>query len=133
MPKYPLLLRATRSWPAGHPVCTGLFLCLLWLITNNCGFSPQANYTDRATAACQRSWCQLLRIKGATWSGRRIPYGSNLGFLDRLWLIRGTKRCLLSVRKYLPRCPKLQVGKVPVHWLLLRAISDNCTHAGITV
>jgi hypothetical protein len=24
-----------------------------------CGFSPQANYTDRATAACRRSWCQL--------------------------------------------------------------------------
>jgi hypothetical protein len=25
------------------------------------GFSPQANYTDRATAACLRSWYQLLR------------------------------------------------------------------------
>jgi hypothetical protein len=23
------------------------------------GFSPQANYTDRATAACRRSYCQL--------------------------------------------------------------------------
>jgi hypothetical protein len=32
------------------------------------GLSPQANYTDRATAACRRSDCQLLRIKGATWS-----------------------------------------------------------------
>jgi hypothetical protein len=30
--------------------------------------SPRANYTDRATAACRRSNCQLLRIKGATWS-----------------------------------------------------------------
>jgi hypothetical protein len=30
--------------------------------------SPRANYTDRATAACRRSDCQLLRIKGATWS-----------------------------------------------------------------
>jgi hypothetical protein len=29
--------------------------------------SAQANYTDRATAACRRSDCQLLRIKGATW------------------------------------------------------------------
>jgi hypothetical protein len=37
------------------------------------GLSPQANYTDRATAACRRSDCQLLRIKGATWSAWRIP------------------------------------------------------------
>jgi hypothetical protein len=35
--------------------------------------SPRANYTDRATAACRRSHCQLLRIKGATWSAWRIP------------------------------------------------------------
>jgi hypothetical protein len=32
------------------------------------GMSPRANYTDRATAACQRSNCQILGIKGATWS-----------------------------------------------------------------
>jgi hypothetical protein len=32
------------------------------------GLSPRAKYTDRATAACQRSECQLLRIEGATWS-----------------------------------------------------------------
>jgi hypothetical protein len=32
------------------------------------GLSPQANYTDRATAACRRSDCLLLRIEGATWS-----------------------------------------------------------------
>jgi hypothetical protein len=37
------------------------------------GLSPQANYTDRATAACRRSDCQLLWIKGATWSVWRIP------------------------------------------------------------
>jgi hypothetical protein len=30
------------------------------------GLSPRANYTDRATAACWRSDCQLLRIEGAT-------------------------------------------------------------------
>jgi hypothetical protein len=29
--------------------------------------------TDRATAACRRSDCQLLRIEGATWSVWRIP------------------------------------------------------------
>jgi hypothetical protein len=32
------------------------------------GPNPRANYTDRATAACWRSQCQLLRIEGATWS-----------------------------------------------------------------
>jgi hypothetical protein len=32
------------------------------------GLSPRANYTERATAACRRSDCQLLRIEGATWS-----------------------------------------------------------------
>jgi hypothetical protein len=32
------------------------------------GLSPRTNYTDRATAACRRSDCQLLQIEGATWS-----------------------------------------------------------------
>jgi hypothetical protein len=33
------------------------------------GLSPQANYTDRATAACRRS----QRIEGVAWSEQRIP------------------------------------------------------------
>jgi hypothetical protein len=37
------------------------------------GLSPRANYTNRATATCRRSDCQLLRIKCATWSAWRIP------------------------------------------------------------
>jgi hypothetical protein len=37
------------------------------------GLSPRANNTDRATAACRRSDCQLLRIESATWSAWRIP------------------------------------------------------------
>jgi hypothetical protein len=37
------------------------------------GLSPRANYTGRAAAACRRSDCQLLWIKGATWSAWRIP------------------------------------------------------------
>jgi hypothetical protein len=45
------------------------------------GLSPQANYTDQATAACRRSDCQLLRIEGATCV--TDPYGRILGFLDR--------------------------------------------------
>jgi hypothetical protein len=32
------------------------------------GLSPPANYTDRATATCRRSDCQLLLIKCAMWS-----------------------------------------------------------------
>jgi hypothetical protein len=40
---------------------------------NLCGLRPLANYTDRVTAACQRSWCKRLRVEVATWSARRIP------------------------------------------------------------
>jgi hypothetical protein len=50
---------------------------------NSVAFSPQANYTDRATAACRRGYSQLLRIEGVAWSARRIPTAVNLGFLDR--------------------------------------------------
>jgi hypothetical protein len=45
------------------------------------GLSLQANYIGRATAACRRNYCQLLRTKGATWSA--YPYDRILGFLDR--------------------------------------------------
>jgi hypothetical protein len=50
---------------------------------NSTDFSLQANYTDRATAACRRSQCQLLRIEGVAWSAQRIPTAVILGFLDR--------------------------------------------------
>jgi hypothetical protein len=50
---------------------------------NSVAFSPQANYTDQATAACRRSWCQLLRIEGVAWSAQRIPKAVKLGFLDQ--------------------------------------------------
>jgi hypothetical protein len=35
-----------------------------------CGLkiTKEKNYTDRATASCRRSDCQLLRIEGATLS-----------------------------------------------------------------
>jgi hypothetical protein len=35
---------------------------------NFAAFGPQANYTDRATAACRWSWCQILWIEGVTLS-----------------------------------------------------------------
>jgi hypothetical protein len=47
------------------------------------GLSPQENYTDRETAACQRSQYQLLRIEGAYVVIATNPYGRILGFLDR--------------------------------------------------
>jgi hypothetical protein len=47
------------------------------------GRSPQANYTDRATAACRRNYCQPLRVEGVEWSAQRIPTTVNLRFLDR--------------------------------------------------
>jgi hypothetical protein len=46
------------------------------------GLSPRASYTDRATAACRRSDCQLLRIKGHVVNVTD-PYGRILNFLDR--------------------------------------------------
>jgi hypothetical protein len=49
--------------------------------TYSVAFSPQANYTDRATAACRRSKCQLLRIEGVAWSAQRIPPVVNSVFL----------------------------------------------------
>jgi hypothetical protein len=56
-------------------------VCSMGEIKKLHGLSPRANYTDRATAACRRSDCQLLRIKGATCV--TDPYGRILGFLDR--------------------------------------------------
>jgi hypothetical protein len=47
------------------------------------GLSPRANYTDRATAACRRSDCQLLRIEGCHVVSVTDPYGRIFGFLDR--------------------------------------------------
>jgi hypothetical protein len=40
--------------------------------------SPRANYTYRATAACQRSDCQLLRIEGATYTDQTSQYKSSI-------------------------------------------------------
>jgi hypothetical protein len=37
--------------------------------------------TARSTAACRRSYCQLLRIEGVAWSAQRISTAFNLGFL----------------------------------------------------
>jgi hypothetical protein len=47
------------------------------------GLSPRANYTDRATAACRRSDCQLFADRGCYVVIATDPYYRILGFLDR--------------------------------------------------
>jgi hypothetical protein len=45
--------------------------------------NPRANYTDRATADCGRSDCQLFADIGCHVVSVTDPYGRILGFLDR--------------------------------------------------
>jgi hypothetical protein len=44
------------------------------------GFSPQANYTDRATAVCDD--VLTFADRGVAWSTQRIPTAVNIGILD---------------------------------------------------
>jgi hypothetical protein len=53
-----------------------------WTNKKLSGLSPRANYTDQATAACRRSYWQLLRAEGVTWPARRIPLAV-FSILDR--------------------------------------------------
>jgi hypothetical protein len=46
------------------------------------GLSPRANHTDRVTAACRRSDCQLFANRGCYVASVTDPYGRILGFLD---------------------------------------------------
>jgi hypothetical protein len=47
------------------------------------GLSPRTNYTNRATAACRRSDCQLFADKGCHVVSVTDPSGRILDFLDR--------------------------------------------------
>jgi hypothetical protein len=47
------------------------------------GLSPRANYTDRAKAACRRSWCQRFADRGCRVVSARDLCGHTVGFLDR--------------------------------------------------
>jgi hypothetical protein len=47
------------------------------------GLSPRTNYTDRATAACRRSDCQLFADRGCHVVSVTDLYGRILGFVDR--------------------------------------------------
>jgi hypothetical protein len=77
-----LILRGKWAWLRHVFVPPKIFSCsltdLIFSVVTELkkklhGLSPRGNYTDRATAACWRSDCQLLRIQGATWSEWVIP------------------------------------------------------------
>jgi hypothetical protein len=72
---------------AGLPRCyvPGYITLYIHRVINNKlhGQSPPANYTDRATAACRRSDCQLFVYRGCHVVSVMDPYGRILGFLDR--------------------------------------------------
>jgi hypothetical protein len=65
------------------------------------GLSPLANYSDRATAVCQRSYCELLWVGGVAWSAQRIStavlFHVYLVFI-RCWEIHAHIGTFLSVR-----------------------------------
>jgi hypothetical protein len=59
-------------------------ICILYTKkTKHHGLSPRANYTDRATAACRRSDCQLFADRGYHVVSVADPCGRILGFIDR--------------------------------------------------
>jgi hypothetical protein len=58
---------ADRSALSGTLKVT-VFCCNLIKKSKLRGLSPGANYVDRTTGACLRSYCQLLRLVCATWS-----------------------------------------------------------------
>jgi hypothetical protein len=58
-------------------------MCLTYIKNKLRGHSPQANYTDRATAACYRSYCQLFADRGCRVVSVTDPHGRIIGFLDR--------------------------------------------------
>jgi hypothetical protein len=53
---------------------------LLYYSVNN---SPQANHTDRVTAAAGEASVDLMRVEDVAWSAQGIPTAVKLGFLDR--------------------------------------------------
>jgi hypothetical protein len=57
-----------ETWGLQHIHITSIFYLCCNVKKKLHGLSPRANYTDRATAACRRSDCQLPWIEGATWS-----------------------------------------------------------------
>jgi hypothetical protein len=63
-------------------IITAMIIIIIIIVIKLRGNSQQANYTERATAACRRSQCQHLWIEGVAWTVQRIPTAVNLDFLD---------------------------------------------------
>jgi hypothetical protein len=61
-------------------------------------FSPQANYTDRATAACRRSLVPTFADRGCRVVSATDPRGRNFNFLDRVFL---PQKCKFNVSSLL--------------------------------
>jgi hypothetical protein len=59
------------------------------------GLSPRANYTDRATAACRRCYCQLFADRRCCVVRATDPHGRILGFLYQSSLLRNG--CVLKI------------------------------------
>jgi hypothetical protein len=77
----PLGLKGLKIHSGDYEECFG-GTCLLATAKLH-GLSPRENYTDRATAACRRGDCQLLRKEGCHVISMTGPYSRILGFLDR--------------------------------------------------
>jgi hypothetical protein len=89
------------------------------------GLSPRANYTDRATAACQRSDYQLLGREGCHVVSVTDPYGRILGFLDR--------SSYFSI-KYLLSCThEAEWTPFQTHYFFLSGSAGNRTRASESV
>jgi hypothetical protein len=77
-----ILLGGASEGPIRAHICTNIHTCKhtafqtqIFVVSSTKilrGLSRQANYTDRATAACRRSYCQLLQIEGVAWSAQWI-------------------------------------------------------------
>jgi hypothetical protein len=74
--KTKLSLILTFTLYCGHNSCIEIPIEIK-LKKNSIGLSPRANYTDRTTAACQRSDCQLFcgyRVPRGQLDGSLLPY-----------------------------------------------------------
>jgi hypothetical protein len=111
VPEFPHVLPYRARKQADRP-CTGPNKQYYSLLnqTKLRGLSPRVNYTDRATAACQRSLCQLLRVEGIAWSERQIP------------------TAVLSVSSNSITIYFLIINKDCCTYLLLHAQQDALTH-----
>jgi hypothetical protein len=49
--------------------------CELWKKTNSVALSPQANYTDWATATCRRNLVATFVNRGVSRGQRAVNYG----------------------------------------------------------